>query len=94
MYFTEKELKRINELLEESRELQRKNGNRTYSMEEVWNNLEITQEERELVERIKAEKIRNGEKIYTEEIYEVLGIEDVLIPSLQKEKLVHIKNVF
>ena len=41
MYFTEKELKRINELLEESRELQRKNGNKTYSMEEVCRNLGI-----------------------------------------------------
>lgn len=63
MYFTEKELKKINELLEESRELQIKNGNKTYSMEEVWKNLEITREERELVGKIKAEKIRNGEKI-------------------------------
>ncbi len=86
MYFTERELKRINELLEESRELQRKNGNKTYSMEEVWKNLEITREEREFVEKIKAEKIRNGEKTYIkEEIYEMFGIEDVLVPSLQEE---------
>ena len=76
MYFTEKELKRINELLEESRELQRKNGNKMYSMEEVWKNLEITQEEKELVEKLKEERIRNGEKVYTEEeIYEMFGIE-------------------
>lgn len=36
MQFTKREREKINELLEESREVQRKNGNRLYTDEEVW----------------------------------------------------------
>lgn len=36
MQFTKKERERIDSLLEEGREIQRQNGNRLYTDEEVW----------------------------------------------------------
>lgn len=35
-FFTDKERARIDRLLEESEEMQRQNGNRLYTQEEVW----------------------------------------------------------
>ena len=95
--FTPEEIAYFRRIFDEAEEEQRRNGNKTYTPEEIEEMFKIKPEEIELAEKIKAEKIKNEEKIYTEEeINEILGRKDILenklLTSLQEEEWKYNKN--
>jgi len=76
--FTKEEIEYFDRMIEESREIQRQNGNKTYTPEEVMKSLETTDEEIKEIEELRKKRIQNNEKVYTkEEIEDMFGIEDV-----------------
>lgn len=97
MDFTPEQIAYFNRMIEEAEEMQRQNGNRTYTPEEVMESLKITPEEIETAKKLRKEKIQNNEKVYTEaEIYDMFGIEDTteeeLAMLLQEEKRDYNRN--
>lgn len=94
--FTKEELEYFEKMIEESREMQRQNGNKTYTIEEVMNSLEPTEEEIKKIQELR-KKSQNHRKMYTKEkIEEMFNIEDSapeeLMVMLQEEESDYHKN--